>query len=57
SLCLTNGLANDEFRKQLITKPVWTRKEMQVISKEFIHQEEVNRVVAATKQGDDQEAL
>ncbi|MED6184791.1 hypothetical protein PIB30_050891 [Stylosanthes scabra] len=49
SLCLTNGLANDDFRKQLTTKPVWTRKEMQVISKEFIHREEVNRVVAATK--------
>ncbi|MED6200434.1 hypothetical protein PIB30_085065 [Stylosanthes scabra] len=49
SLCLTNGLANDEFRKQLTTKPVWTRKEMQVISKEFIHREEVDRVVAATK--------
>ncbi|MED6164451.1 hypothetical protein PIB30_090234 [Stylosanthes scabra] len=26
SLCLTNDLANDEFRKQLMTKPVWTRK-------------------------------
>ncbi|MED6193621.1 hypothetical protein PIB30_021273 [Stylosanthes scabra] len=49
SLCLTNGVANDEFRKQLTTKPVWTRKEMQVISKEFIHREEVNWVVAATK--------
>ncbi|MED6201023.1 hypothetical protein PIB30_090972 [Stylosanthes scabra] len=49
SLCLTNGLANDEFRKLLMTKPVWTRKEMQVIAKEFIHREEVNRVVAATK--------
>ncbi|MED6149906.1 hypothetical protein PIB30_067126 [Stylosanthes scabra] len=49
SLCLTNGLANDEFRKQLTSKPVWTQKEMQVISKEFIHREEVNRVIAATK--------
>ncbi|MED6197565.1 hypothetical protein PIB30_057608, partial [Stylosanthes scabra] len=49
SLCLTNGLANDEFRKQLTTKPVWTRKEMQVISKEFIHREEANWVVVAMK--------
>ncbi|MED6167325.1 hypothetical protein PIB30_001748 [Stylosanthes scabra] len=49
SLCLTNGLANDDFRKQLTTKPVWTRKEMQAKAKEFIHHEEVNRVVAATK--------
>ncbi|MED6138583.1 hypothetical protein PIB30_075618 [Stylosanthes scabra] len=39
----------DEFRKQLTTKSVWTRKDMQVISKEFIHREEVNRVVTATK--------
>ncbi|MED6209871.1 hypothetical protein PIB30_058849 [Stylosanthes scabra] len=49
SLCLMKGLANDDFRKQLMTKPVWSRKEMQVIAKEFIHHEEVNRVVAATK--------
>ncbi|MED6162803.1 hypothetical protein PIB30_073991 [Stylosanthes scabra] len=49
SLCLTNGLANEEFKKQLTTKPVWTRKEMQVIAKELILREEVNRVVAATK--------
>ncbi|MED6129311.1 hypothetical protein PIB30_106625, partial [Stylosanthes scabra] len=49
SLCLTNGLPNDEFRKQLMTKPVWTRKDMQVIAKEFIHREEANRVVTATK--------
>ncbi|MED6164096.1 hypothetical protein PIB30_086427 [Stylosanthes scabra] len=49
SLCLTNALANDDFRKQLTTKPVWSRKEMQVIAKEFIHHEEFNRVVPATK--------
>ncbi|MED6194691.1 hypothetical protein PIB30_030758 [Stylosanthes scabra] len=49
SLCLTNGLANDDFKKQLTAKPVWTRKEMQAKAKEFIHHEEVNRVVAATK--------
>ncbi|MED6223973.1 hypothetical protein PIB30_079376 [Stylosanthes scabra] len=39
SLCLTNGLANDDFRKQLTTKPVWTQKEMQVISKEDNHRD------------------
>ncbi|MED6127048.1 hypothetical protein PIB30_084362 [Stylosanthes scabra] len=49
SLCLTNGLTNDDFWKQLTTKPVWARKEMHVIAKEFIHHEEVSRVVAATK--------
>ncbi|MED6215802.1 hypothetical protein PIB30_001419 [Stylosanthes scabra] len=49
SLCLTNGLANYDFRRQLTTKPVWTRKEMQTKAKEFIHHEEVNRVAAATK--------
>ncbi|MED6212569.1 hypothetical protein PIB30_084698 [Stylosanthes scabra] len=49
SLCLTNDLTSDDFIKQLTTKPVWSRKEMQVIAKEFIHCEEVNRVVAATK--------
>ncbi|MED6217832.1 hypothetical protein PIB30_021309 [Stylosanthes scabra] len=43
SLCLTNGLANDDFRKQLTTKPVWTRKEMQAKAKEFIHHEEIIR--------------
>ncbi|MED6118546.1 hypothetical protein PIB30_003762 [Stylosanthes scabra] len=49
SLCLTNSLANEDFRRQLTTKPVWTRMEIQAKAKEFIHHEEVNRVVAATK--------
>ncbi|MED6196035.1 hypothetical protein PIB30_043452 [Stylosanthes scabra] len=49
SQCLTNGLTNDDFIKQLTTKPVWSRKEMQVIAKEFIHHEEVSRVVPTTK--------
>ncbi|MED6146770.1 hypothetical protein PIB30_037839 [Stylosanthes scabra] len=49
SLCVTNGLINDDFIKQLTTKSVWSRKEMQFKAKEFIHYEEVNRVVAATK--------
>ncbi|MED6193468.1 hypothetical protein PIB30_019764 [Stylosanthes scabra] len=40
SLCLTNGLTNDDFRKQLTTKPMWSRKEIQVIAKKFIYHEE-----------------
>ncbi|MED6210402.1 hypothetical protein PIB30_063775 [Stylosanthes scabra] len=40
SLCLTNGLTNDDFRKQLTTKLMWSRKEIQVIAKEFMYHEE-----------------
>ncbi|XP_025637419.1 uncharacterized protein [Arachis hypogaea] len=29
SLCLTNGLLNEDFRKHLTTKPVWTMQEIQ----------------------------
>ncbi|XP_072084575.1 uncharacterized protein [Arachis hypogaea] len=29
SLCLTNGLLNEDFRKYLTTKPVWTMQEIQ----------------------------
>ncbi|XP_016192224.1 uncharacterized protein LOC107633103 [Arachis ipaensis] len=29
SLCLTNGLSNEDFRKHLTTKPVWTMQEIQ----------------------------
>ncbi|XP_016185494.1 uncharacterized protein LOC107627149 [Arachis ipaensis] len=28
SLCLTNGLLNEDFRKRLTTKPVWTMQEI-----------------------------
>ncbi|XP_072077790.1 uncharacterized protein [Arachis hypogaea] len=28
SLCLTNGLLNEDFRKHLTTKPVWTMQEI-----------------------------
>ncbi|XP_025664885.1 uncharacterized protein [Arachis hypogaea] len=28
SLCLTNGLLNEDFRKYLTTKPVWTMQEI-----------------------------
>ncbi|XP_016207136.1 uncharacterized protein LOC107647582 [Arachis ipaensis] len=40
SLCLTNGLLNEDFRKHLTTKPVWTMKEIQGVAKEYINDEE-----------------
>nr|XP_025665236.1 uncharacterized protein LOC112763907 [Arachis hypogaea] len=49
SLCLTNGLSNEDFRKHLTTKPVWTMQEIQSVAKEYINDEEVSRVVAANK--------
>nr|XP_025670128.1 uncharacterized protein LOC112769892 [Arachis hypogaea] len=49
SLCLTNGLLNEDFRKYLTTKPVWTMQEIQCVAKEYINDEEVSRVVAANK--------
>ncbi|XP_025692791.1 uncharacterized protein [Arachis hypogaea] len=49
SLCLTNGLLNEKFRKHLTTKPVWTMHEIQTVVKEYINDEEVSRVVAANK--------
>ncbi|XP_025628570.1 uncharacterized protein [Arachis hypogaea] len=49
SLCLTNGLSNEDFRKHLTTKPVWTMQEIQGVAKEYINDEEVSRVVAANK--------
>ncbi|XP_057740502.1 uncharacterized protein LOC130957672 [Arachis stenosperma] len=49
SLCLTNGLLNEDFRKHLTTKPVWTIHEIQTVAKEYINNEEVSRVVAANK--------
>ncbi|XP_072090659.1 uncharacterized protein [Arachis hypogaea] len=49
SLCLTNGLLNENFRKHLTTKPVWTMHEIQTAAKEYINDEEVSRVVAANK--------
>ncbi|XP_057755540.1 uncharacterized protein LOC130974696 [Arachis stenosperma] len=45
SLCLTNGLLNENFRKHLTTKPVWTMHEIQTVAKEYINDEEVSRVV------------
>nr|XP_025664700.1 uncharacterized protein LOC112763179 [Arachis hypogaea] len=50
SLCLTNELLNEDFRKHLTTKPVWTMQEIQCVAKEYINDEEVSQVVAANKQ-------
>ncbi|XP_016178009.1 uncharacterized protein LOC107620347 [Arachis ipaensis] len=49
SLCLTNGLLNEDFRKHLTTKPVWFMQEIQSVAKEYINDEEVSQVVAANK--------
>ncbi|XP_015943214.1 uncharacterized protein LOC107468447 [Arachis duranensis] len=49
SLCLTNGLLNEDFRKHLTTKPVWTMHEIQTVAKEYINDEEVSQVVVANK--------
>ncbi|XP_015963412.1 uncharacterized protein LOC107487307 [Arachis duranensis] len=53
SLCLTNGLLNEDFRKYLTTKPVWTMHEIQMVAKEYINDEEVSQVVAANKRHSD----
>ncbi|XP_025693048.2 uncharacterized protein [Arachis hypogaea] len=49
SLCLTNRLLNEDFRKHLTTRPVWTMQEIQTVAKEYINDEEVSQVVAANK--------
>ncbi|XP_072062155.1 uncharacterized protein [Arachis hypogaea] len=49
SLCLTNGLMNEDFRKHLTTKPVWTMHEIQNVARDYINNEEVSQVVAANK--------
>ncbi|XP_025678442.1 uncharacterized protein [Arachis hypogaea] len=49
SLCLTKGLLNEDFRKHLTTKPVWSMQEIQCVAKEYINDEKVSRVVAANK--------
>ncbi|XP_025679057.1 uncharacterized protein [Arachis hypogaea] len=49
SLCLRNGLLNEDFRKHLTTRPVWTMQEIQCVAKEYINDEEVSQVVAANK--------
>ncbi|XP_057754889.1 uncharacterized protein LOC130974150 [Arachis stenosperma] len=49
SLCLTNGLMNEDFRKHLTTKPVWTMHKIQNIAKDYINDEEISQVIAANK--------
>ncbi|XP_016195770.1 uncharacterized protein LOC107636802 [Arachis ipaensis] len=49
SLCLTNGLSNEDFRKNLTTKPVWTMEENQNVSREYINDREVSQVMVANK--------
>ncbi|XP_015965681.1 uncharacterized protein LOC107489448 [Arachis duranensis] len=49
SLYLTNGLMNEDFRKHLTTKPVWTMHKIQNVAKDYINDEEVSQVVAANK--------
>ncbi|XP_016173433.1 uncharacterized protein LOC107615936 [Arachis ipaensis] len=49
SLCLTNGLLNEDFRKHLTTKPIWTMQEIQCVAREYINDKEVSQVVAANK--------
>ncbi|XP_016173130.1 uncharacterized protein LOC107615592 [Arachis ipaensis] len=49
SLCLTNGLLNEDFRKHLTTNPVWTMQEIQSVAREYINDEEVSQVMAANK--------
>ncbi|XP_057719715.1 uncharacterized protein LOC130934145 [Arachis stenosperma] len=49
SLCLMTGLLNEDFRKHLATKSVWTMQEIQNVAREYINDEEVSQVVAADK--------
>nr|XP_025703794.1 uncharacterized protein LOC112805658 [Arachis hypogaea] len=49
SLCLTNDLLNEDFRKHLTTKLVWTMQKIQSVAKEYINDEEVSQVVPANK--------
>ncbi|XP_057740164.1 uncharacterized protein LOC130957311 [Arachis stenosperma] len=53
SLCLTNGLMNEDFRKHLTTKLVWTMHEIQSVAKDYINDEKVSQVVAANKRQHD----
>ncbi|XP_015970370.1 uncharacterized protein LOC107493850 [Arachis duranensis] len=49
SLCLTNGLLNEDFRKYLTIKPMWTMQEIKNVAREYINNEVVSQVVAANK--------
>ncbi|XP_025647755.1 uncharacterized protein [Arachis hypogaea] len=48
-LCLTNSLLNENFRKYLTTKPIWTMQEIHNVAREYINDEEVSQVMAANK--------
>ncbi|XP_057730562.1 uncharacterized protein LOC130945884 [Arachis stenosperma] len=49
SLYLNNGLMNQDFRKHLTTKQVWTMHEIQNVGREYINDKEVSQIVAANK--------
>ncbi|XP_015965532.1 uncharacterized protein LOC107489295 [Arachis duranensis] len=51
SLCLTNGLLNEDFRKHITTKPVWTMQEILSVAKEYINDEEVDRYKESPRDG------
>ncbi|XP_057756259.1 uncharacterized protein LOC130975485 [Arachis stenosperma] len=53
SLCLTNELMNEDVRKHLTTKPVWTMHETQYVTREYINDKEVSQVVTANKRQHD----
>nr|XP_025679171.1 uncharacterized protein LOC112779134 [Arachis hypogaea] len=40
---------NEDFRKHLTTKPVWTIHEIQNVTRDYINDEEVSQVIAANK--------
>ncbi|XP_057756216.1 uncharacterized protein LOC130975437 [Arachis stenosperma] len=43
SLCLTNGLSNEDFRNHSTTKPVWTMQDIQNVAREYINDKEPTR--------------
>ncbi|XP_057760872.1 uncharacterized protein LOC130981289 [Arachis stenosperma] len=49
SLCLTNGLLNEDSKKYLTTKPIWTMQEIKNVARKYINDEEVSQVMAANK--------
>ncbi|XP_025664846.1 uncharacterized protein [Arachis hypogaea] len=48
SLCLTNGIMNEDFRKHLTTKLVLTMHEIQGVAKEYINDEEAQQLKERT---------
>ncbi|XP_025677988.1 uncharacterized protein [Arachis hypogaea] len=48
SLCLTNGLMNEDFQKHLTTRPVWTMHKFQSITKEYTNDEEARQLKKKT---------